>query len=87
MRTIILGLSLAFGLAGAAQAAVTPIPVPLSASPIITVGEGCGQGMWRASDNVCRPFRTPYGSNRNTRFECPPGWHIGPRGGACWPNR
>lgn len=84
---ISLGFGLAGGLAGAAQAAIMPIaPVPVPSS-IITVGEGCGAGAWRAGDGVCRPFRTPYGSNRGSRFECPPGWHIGPGGARCWPNR
>ena len=86
-RLATIGMTLAFGVAGAAAAAVVPVPVMTVDHGIIQVGEGCGAGMWRAGDNICRPFRSPYGSNRGTRFECPPGWHIGPGGAKCWPNR
>jgi hypothetical protein len=78
---------LALGLANAAQAATAFSPMPTNDDNIIKVGEGCGADRWRAPDGQCRWFHTPYGSARGTRFECPPGWHIGEGGGRCWPNR
>ncbi len=39
IRTILVGTALAFGLATAASAAVTPAPVGISSSPVIKVAE------------------------------------------------
>lgn len=80
-------MALILGVTGSAAAAIVPIPAAPANSAIMTVGEGCGAGAWRGPDRSCRPFNTPYGSNRGTRFECPPYWHIGPAGALCWPNR
>jgi hypothetical protein len=47
MRTVFLGVALAFGLATAAGAAVTPAQVGNAASLVIKAAEGCGPGFWR----------------------------------------
>jgi hypothetical protein len=88
LRKTALSLTLMFGLASAAHAAAAFSPMPANDGNIIKVGEGCGGDRWRSGpDGACHWFHGPYGSNRGTRFECPPGWHIGNGGGACWPNR
>ena len=52
-------------------------------APIIQVSGGCGPYGHRGLYGYCRPGGqfgyAPY------RF-CPPGWHIGPYGRACWRN-
>ena len=50
-KAIYLGAALAFGLATAAGAAVTPVLSSKAGSNVITVAEGCGPGM------VARPGR------------------------------
>ena len=87
MKTSALGLALAFGLATAANAMGVPITMGGNDGSIIKVGEGCGAGAWRGPNGVCHPFGGPGGNNRGTRYECPPGMHIGPGGEKCWPNR
>ncbi len=78
IRTVCLGLALAFGLATAASAAVTPALVGNANSLLIKVAEGCGPDMWRAPDGRCHPMF-------NGRA-CPPGYHLGPERKRCWPN-
>ena len=78
MRTVFLGVALAFGLATAAGAAVTPAPVGNAKSLVIKAAEGCGPGFWRGPGGKCHPM-----------FDgkaCPPGYHIGPERKKCWPN-
>jgi len=41
--------------------------------------EDCGPGWWRGPNGFCHPFAT----NR----ACPVGWHLGPEGKRCWPNK
>jgi hypothetical protein len=74
IRTIFISSALVFGLATAAGAAVTPVPVGVSASPAIKVAEGC----WRGPGGACHPM---YDGRA-----CPPGYHLGPERKKCWPN-
>lgn len=46
---------------------------------VANAAEGCGPGWWRGPGGFCHPFAT----NR----ACPVGWHLGPEGQRCWPNR
>ena len=86
-KLVVLSLVVAAGSAGISHAAVTRTPFQTNNSAVVTVGERCGAGMWRSGlDNRCRPLGV-YANNQGTVAECPAGWHIGPRGGACWPNR
>jgi len=78
IRTIALGVALAFGAATASSAAITPVAVGQGSSLTIKVAEGCGPGWWRGPGGVCHPFATG-------RL-CPPGYHIGAEGRRCWPN-
>ncbi len=81
-----LSLIAAIGFSRLASASMIPLPVPAAESAIMLVGESCGFGGWRSGlDNRCRPMG-PYGHGA-PGYVCPAGWHIGPRGGACWPNR
>src|SRR5580658_800105 len=78
MRTVFLGVALAFGLATAGSAAVTPAVVGNANSLVIKAAEGCGPGFWRGPAGKCHPM-----------FDgraCPPGYHIGPERKKCWPN-
>jgi hypothetical protein len=78
MRTVFLGVALAFGLATVAGAAVTPAHVGNATSLVIKAAEGCGPGLWRGPGGLCHPM-----------FDgraCPPGYHIGPERKKCWPN-
>ena len=77
-RTVFLGVALAFGVATAAGAAITPAVVGKGNSVVIKVAEGCGPGFWRGPGGKCHPM-----------FDgkvCPPGYHLGPEGKKCWPN-
>lgn len=88
LKSTIIAIGLAAGFAGTANATMMPLVVATGDTMTMKVGERCGAGYWRAGPgNVCRPFNSPYGVARGTRYECPLGWHIGPEGGACWPNR
>ncbi|HEY2136870.1 MAG TPA: hypothetical protein VGH49_13340 [Xanthobacteraceae bacterium] len=78
MRAIYLGAALAFGIATAASAAVTPVLVAKTGSLVTTVAEGCGVGWWRGPHGHCHPMY-------NGRA-CPPGYHLGPEHKRCWPN-
>jgi hypothetical protein len=74
----LLGVALAFGLATAAGATVTPVLVAPGDSVIVKVAEGCGPGRWRGPAGACHPFAVSH--------RCPVGYHIGPRGRRCWPD-
>jgi len=77
MKTMILTAALAFGLATAASAGITPAPLGNN-SLIIKVAEGCGPGQWRGPKGVCHPYALA--------GICGPGYHLGPDGRRCWPN-
>ena len=81
-----MGLALAFAVATGARAAVPVLALPGVSGPVTKVGEGCGSGRWRDRFGNCHWFGGPGGSNRGTAIECPPGTHIGPGRGRCWPN-
>jgi len=78
VRSIILSGALAFGLATAANAGITPAPLGSTDGAIIKVAEGCGAGWWRGPNGRCHPMA-------RGRW-CPRGYHLGPEGGRCWPN-
>jgi hypothetical protein len=71
-----LSAALAFGLATAASAGISPGPVG-NASLIVKVAEDCGAGMTRGPDGHCHPM---------AKGGCPAGQHLGPDGKKCWPN-
>jgi hypothetical protein len=77
IKTLIVSASLAFGLATAADAAISPAPVG-DAAAIVKVAEGCGPGFWRGPAGHCHP----YARGR----ACPAGYHLGPDARRCWPN-
>ena len=86
LKLTAMSLIAALGFSRFASASMISLPIPPSESAITLAGEGCGFGYWRSGlDNRCRPMGA-YG-NGAPGFVCPAGWHIGPRGGACWPNR
>ena len=87
VKIMALGAMLALGLATATKAAPLLVPAGAVGSAVMQVGEGCGAWRWRGPGGACNPFYGPGGSNRGTVYECPPGFHIGPGGGRCWPNR
>jgi hypothetical protein len=77
---------LAAGLTGAATAA----PLPLAGldgpdAQIIQVYGGCGPYSHRGPYGGCRPGGQWGGYVRG--WSCPGGFHIGPYGRRCWPNR
>jgi len=78
VRSIVLSAALAFGLATAASAGVTPTPVGNAGSLVVKVAEDCGAGYWRGPGGRCHPFATGRA--------CPAGYHLGPDGHKCWPN-
>jgi hypothetical protein len=78
VRSIILSGALAFGLATAANAGITPAPLGSTDGAIIKIAEGCGAGWWRGPGGHCHPMA-------RGRW-CPRGYHLGPEGGRCWPN-
>jgi hypothetical protein len=78
VRSIVLSAALAFGLATAASAGITPAPVGNYDGAIVKVAEGCGPGWWRGPGGRCHPMA----ANR----VCPLGYHLGPEGRRCWPN-
>jgi hypothetical protein len=78
VRSIILSAGLVLGLATAASAGITPVPVGNSDSLVVKVAEGCGAGRWRGPEGRCHPYAVGR--------RCPVGYHIGPEGRRCWPN-
>ena len=87
LKSVVAFSILSLGTIGAAHAMTVPGPASLGGNAIVQVGEGCGGGMWRGPGGRCIPFNGPGGSYRGTTIECPPGYHIGPDRGRCWPNR
>jgi hypothetical protein len=77
-RIIFLGAALAFGLATAASAAITPALVGNADSFVVKVAEGCGPGFWRGPGGKCHPMASGKA--------CPPGYHLGPERKRCHPN-
>lgn len=77
-KTLLLGVALAFGLATAAGAAVTPVQVGHDTGMVIKTAEGCGPGFWRGPGGRCHPMATGRA--------CPRGYHLGREGKRCWPN-
>ena len=75
---LLLGTTLAMGLATSAYAGIAVAPVAQSGLAITKVAEGCGPGFWRGPGGHCHPFA-------HGRL-CPPDYHIGPEGMRCWPN-
>jgi hypothetical protein len=78
VRSLILSGALAIGLATAANAGITPVPLGNGDGVIIKVAEGCGAGYWRGPGGRCHPLA-------HGRV-CPRGYHLGMEGGRCWPN-
>jgi hypothetical protein len=81
-----LSAALAFGLASAANAAMTSAPVVRGDPAIVKAAEHCGAGMWRGPHGHCHAFEGPGGPNRGTEFACPPGYHIGAIHDRCFPD-
>jgi hypothetical protein len=79
MRATILGAALAIGFASMANAGFAPNAIGNTGGTVIRVAEGCGPGMWRGPGGRCHPMAM----NR----ACPVGYHLGPEGKRCWPNR
>ena len=80
-----LGLLAAVALAVPARAAVPVVPLRDGGSLVIPVAEGCGPGRFRDGYGYCRVMRR-WGPPAAIVRACPPGYHLGPRGGRCWPN-
>jgi hypothetical protein len=78
IRSIMLSATLAFGLATAASAGITPSAVGNADSLVVRVAEECGAGMTRGPDGHCHPMAEGKG--------CPAGTHLGPDGKRCQPN-
>jgi len=80
-----LGLAAGLCLAAPARAAMPVAPDGVSKSPIILAYGGCGPFRHRGPYGGCRAGgqRGGYGRGR----ACPPGFHLGPYGRKCWPNR
>jgi hypothetical protein len=57
-KTLLLGAALAFGLATAANAGITPAPVGKTDPLVTRVAEGCGPGFWRGPNGRCHPCTT-----------------------------
>lgn len=83
LKSLIPAALIAVGLA--APAAALPVGGPVAArAPITQVFDGCGPYGHRGPLGRCRPGGQAGGYNGRA---CPPGWHIGPYGRRCWPNR
>jgi hypothetical protein len=82
---LILGLALAAGLAAPAEAAM-PVPAARRAdAPIVQVFGGCGPYGHRGPYGGCRAGGQ--GGGYRMGRPCPRGFHLGPYGRRCWPNR
>ena len=77
VKTFVVCASLAFGVATAADAAISPAPLGGGVA-IVKIAEGCGAGFWRGPHGRCHP----YAHGR----ACPAGYHLGPDARRCWPN-
>ncbi len=80
----ILGTGLMLGLGAQAQAAIAVQPLQ-SEAPIVKTFGGCGPMGHRGPYGGCRAGGQ-WGGYVPGRA-CPPGFHIGPYGRRCWPNR
>ena len=70
-------LALGLGLAGVSASQAMPVgPLAPSQTEVTQVAQGCGPGMHRGPGGFCRPL-----------YNCPAGWHPGPYGKQCFPNR
>jgi hypothetical protein len=81
---LLLGLGLAIGLMGPAQAAIPVAPGGTSKSPVILAYGGCGPYGHRGPYGGCRAGGQ--GGGYRWGRPCPPGFHLGPQGRHCWPN-
>jgi hypothetical protein len=75
IRTLLLGATLACGLATVASAGITPAPIGSADAVVIKVAEGCGRGFWRTPDGHCWPM---------ARGRVCPGGYRWAEGGRCW---
>lgn len=81
LKHTILSLAFALGTVASAQAVVPgPVTVQATQDGVMTVSGGCGPYAFRGPYGGCRPIQPAY-------RPCPPGFHLGPYGGRCWPNR
>ena len=87
MRTLaLIALAAALPAAGVASAQAMPLPAPAgTGGGIVEVSGGCGPGghrdfYGRCLPNYYRPFYRP------VYRVCPPGFHLGPYRGRCFPN-
>jgi hypothetical protein len=66
------------GLIGVSSSQAMPLAPghAAGATAIVRVIEGCGANGHRGPGGNCRP-----------RYNCPAGWHSGPDGWHCFPNR
>ena len=78
IKSALIGMTLALGLATAASAGMSPLPVNAGDSAIVKVAQGCGAGFWRGAGGVCHPMAVGR--------VCPAGYHLGPERRKCWPN-
>jgi hypothetical protein len=81
------GLAAPLALSLATPAAALPLAgaVAPGAAPIVQVYGGCGPYGHRGPFGGCRTGGQWGGYVRGR--SCPPGFHIGPYGRRCWPNR
>ena len=86
MRTFaLIALAAALPAAGMASARAMPLPALAGADGgIVEVSGGCGPGGHRDFYGRCLPnYRPLY---RPVYRACPPGFHLGPYRGRCFPN-
>ena len=81
-----LGLLAAVALAAPARAAVHSVPAQPEVSLAVPVAEGCGPGRFRDGYGYCRWMARRWGPPAFVARACPPGYHLGPYRGRCWPN-
>ena len=85
MLKIILPLAAALSFGIVLPAAATPVDLDLSAGQVIQVYGGCGVFEHRGPYGGCRTGGQFGGYVRGR--SCPRGFHIGPYGRRCQPNR
>jgi hypothetical protein len=94
-----MGAALALSAGGARAAAFSPQENGGDLSQATPVSGGCGWGYHRGPYGGCRPNGPGWGPGpgygspgrvfvgpRGGAIICPPGYHLGPNLGACWPN-
>jgi hypothetical protein len=82
---LIVGFALAAGLAAPAEAAMPAPSLPSLDASVEQVWGGCGPYGHRGPYGGCRRGGQ-WGGYRLGR-PCPRGFHLGPGGRRCWPNR